>query len=215
MLMTITNKLAFMVTLLFSLTVHEWAHARSALALGDDTAQRQGRCTLMPLPHIDLIGTILLPLLGAPFGWAKPVPVNPVRFNRTVTLRAGMMLTSLAGPAANIGLAGTGVLLLVLIVHLLPAVASAVPELRGLLLTMVQLNVVLALFNLLPIPPLDGSRLADFLMPDRLRPYWEAIYNRAPIAFMLLVVVLLSTGIPIFAIPLGMTRRMLAALGVW
>ena len=79
---------------ILSLTVHEWSHAWSAKMLGDDTAERQGRLTLNPLVHIDPIGTILLPLLGVPFGWAKPVPVNPLRFKRSVSMRTGMAIVA-------------------------------------------------------------------------------------------------------------------------
>ena len=81
----------WLIPLLLSLTVHEWAHAYSAYRLGDDTAARQGRLTLNPIPHIDPFGTILCPLLGIPFGWAKPVPVVPTRFRREVTMRTGMI----------------------------------------------------------------------------------------------------------------------------
>jgi Zn-dependent protease len=76
------ERLAIFIPLLLSLSVHEWAHARVALMLGDDTAARMGRCTFSPLAHIDIVGTVLLPLMGAPLGWAKPVPVNPLRFDR-------------------------------------------------------------------------------------------------------------------------------------
>src|SRR5689334_23219884 len=95
----------YLIPLILSLTVHEWAHAYSAFRLGDDTASRQGRLTLNPIPHIDPIGTILCPLLGIPFGWAKPVPVNPLRFNRGVSMRTGMMITAAAGPLSNLVLA--------------------------------------------------------------------------------------------------------------
>src|SRR5580698_8792478 len=95
----------YLIPLILSLTVHEWAHAYSAFRLGDDTAARQGRLTLNPIPHIDPFGTILCPLLGIPFGWAKPVPVNPVRFNREISMRAGMMITAAAGPLSNLVLA--------------------------------------------------------------------------------------------------------------
>src|SRR5271157_1843260 len=101
---TILARLTFLVPLILSLSVHEWAHAWAAWRLGDDTARLLGRMTLNPLAHIDPLGTVLLPLLGVPFGWAKPVPVNPLRF-RGVSMSIGMLLTAAAGPISNIVLA--------------------------------------------------------------------------------------------------------------
>ena len=95
--------LVILPVLLLSLTVHEYAHAWAARRLGDDTAERMGRYTLNPLAHIDPIGTFLLPVFtNIPFGWAKPVPVNPARFRQGVNMGKGMMFTSLAGPASNV-----------------------------------------------------------------------------------------------------------------
>src|SRR4051812_7061061 len=90
-----------LIPLVLSLTVHEFSHAWSAWLLGDDTAALQGRMTLNPIVHIDPVGTFLLPLLGIPFGWAKPVPVNPLRFTRRFSMSTGMMITAVAGPASN------------------------------------------------------------------------------------------------------------------
>jgi Zn-dependent protease len=213
-MLEIGQRLMIFVPLLLSLTVHEWAHARAAMSLGDYTAEEQGRCTLLPFPHIDIVGTVILPLLGVPFGWAKPVPVNPLRFTRAATMRRGMMLTSIAGPLANAGLALTSVLLLVVMVRLIPGIATAVPELRRLLVIMVKLNVVLALFNLLPIPPLDGSRVADYLMPASLRPHWESVYGAGPYMLIGLVLFLSVSGVSIFAVPLYHVHRILLVLGV-
>ena len=98
----ILGRILLFIPLLLSLTVHEWAHAWSASLLGDKTAESQGRLTLNPLAHMDLIGTVMLPLLGVPFGWAKPVPVNPARFNRKISMAKGMLLTAAAGPASNV-----------------------------------------------------------------------------------------------------------------
>lgn len=158
---------------ILSLSVHEWAHAWSAYRLGDDTASRQGRLTLNPAAHIDPLGTIILPLLGFPIGWAKPVPVNPLRFRREVTMKTGMMITAVAGPFSNALIAIISAVLLGLLYrfHLQHLAAGAV---LMLLKASIFLNIGLFLFNLLPIPPLDGSRVADGLMPYRLRPQWEA-----------------------------------------
>ena len=97
-LVRVTN----LVPLVLSLSVHEWAHALAATALGDTTAKDQGRLTLNPVAHVDLVGTIALPLLGIPFGWAKPVPVEPTRFRRDVSMNGGMLVTALAGPLSNL-----------------------------------------------------------------------------------------------------------------
>jgi Zn-dependent protease len=182
----LVDRAALLLVLLLSLSVHEFAHAWSAFRLGDDTAARMGRLTLNPLVHADILGTIILPLLGIPFGWAKPVPVNPARFRRDVRMGTGMMITASAGPIAN-------VLLALLCAVLIGAAARFVPALvaRGtpggdLLERMIGLNVVLALFNLIPVPPLDGSRIVDGLLPHRFRPAWESFARLGP--FLLLAV---------------------------
>lgn len=165
-------RLLYLPVSILSLSVHEWAHAWSAYKLGDDTAARHGRLTLSPMAHIDPLGTIALPLLGFPLGWAKPVPVNPLRFRREVTMKAGMMVTAAAGPLSNLIIAVVCSVLLALLFRFnLTHLGS-----RGVLVlldVLIRMNVGLAIFNLLPIPPLDGSRVADGLMPYRLRPQWE------------------------------------------
>jgi Zn-dependent protease len=185
--------------LLLSLSVHEWAHARAAFALGDDTAARQGRLTLNPIAHIDLIGTVVLPLMGVPFGWAKPVPVNPTRFTRRISMRAGMMVTAAAGPLSNVALALIATLSLMLIRFLAP---NLLFEMRGLLPFFTQaiiVNLALAAFNLLPLFPLDGSRIVEGLVPYRFRANWEKFAQISP--FVLLVV---AFGLPYIGInPFG------------
>jgi len=159
----------YFVPMVLSLTVHECAHALSAHWLGDDTAKERGRLTLNPLPHIDPIGTLLLPALlvasgGGIFGWATPTPINPARFRRTVSLRLGISLTAVAGPVSNLVLGLVSGILYALLQHagLLSAPASS------LLVAMMSINAALAIFNLLPIPPLDGSRVVFGLLPRRL-----------------------------------------------
>jgi Zn-dependent protease len=153
-----------LVPMILSLSVHEFAHAAAASLLGDDTAERQGRFTLNPISHIDPIGTLLLPALlvmsgsGIFFGWAKPVPFNPVQFNRKIRMKHGILLTAIAGPLSNLVLAVLSALLL--------AVLPAADASSALLHTMVYLNVALFFFNMLPVPPLDGSKVAFGLLPD-------------------------------------------------
>jgi Zn-dependent protease len=179
------------VPLILSLAVHEFAHAWSAYRLGDDTAARAGRLTLNPFAHADLLGTIILPLLGVPFGWAKPVPVDPRKFRSDVRMGTGMAITASAGPIANIVLAVSVTTLFALLARFAPRFLQAENGVQELLVTAIFLNVNLALFNLIPIPPLDGSRIVDGLMPFRLRPQWERLMAFSP---FLLIAVFLFAG---------------------
>ena len=165
---------------ILSLSFHEFAHAWSASRLGDDTAAREGRLTLNPLAHIDFIGTLLLPLLGVPFGWAKPVPVNPARFRRDVTMGRGMAITASAGPLSNVLLAVVSAALLGLGVRFAPDLVSRESPARFFLHAMLQMNVGLAIFNMLPVPPLDGSRIVAWLLPYRLQQQWHQLEQLAP-----------------------------------
>lgn len=209
---------ALLIPMILSLSVHEFAHAWSASRLGDDTAERMGRLTLNPVPHIDPFGTILLPLVammspGVPFfGWAKPVPVDPSRFRRGVNMAAGMALTALAGPLSNLLLAIVCVVLYGLGAryHLL----EAQPAVVFLLDRMISLNIVLAIFNLIPIPPLDGSRVIDWLVPYRHRAAWETITRFAP--FLLIAVFIFAPYVlagPVSAMNSLLDRLLLAVAG--
>jgi Zn-dependent protease len=179
------------VPLILSLAVHEYAHAWSAYRLGDDTAARAGRLTLNPFAHADLFGTIILPLLGIPFGWAKPVPVDPKRFRRNIGMGTGMAITASAGPIANIVLAVAVTTIFSLLARFQPEVLQADNGIQELLVTAIYLNVNLALFNLIPVPPLDGSRIVDGFMPFRFRPQWERLMAFSP---FLLVAVFIFAG---------------------
>jgi Zn-dependent protease len=184
-------RVMFLIPSLLSLSVHEWAHAWAALKLGDDTALRNGRLTLNPIAHIDPLGTLLLPLLGVPFGWAKPVPVNPLRFNRSVSMRTGMAITAAAGPISNFVLVVLCTVVLGLWLRARPDEAIVPGAGVFLLLRGITLNLSLGLFNLLPVPPLDGSRIAHRFIAHRFPRFWDALERHSRV---MLVVAFLAAG---------------------
>ena len=197
----LTERLLILIPLWLSLSVHEWAHARAAFHLGDDTAALLGRMTVNPLAHIDPIGTLLLPLLGVPFGWAKPVPVQPHRFYPHVKMRTGMMLVAIAGPISNLCQAAICMVLLAVVARFRPELLLPGQGVGHFLIMMIFLNVILAAFNALPIPPLDGSRVADALMPQVLRPAWEGFCRLGPLALAAVILVPMISGISLFYWP--------------
>jgi Zn-dependent protease len=183
------------VPVILAITLHEAAHGYAALALGDDTARKMGRLSLNPIRHIDPVGTLLLPgalVLGQVltlghisflFGWAKPVPISAWRIRDP---RRGMALVAAAGPAANFVLAWLGALAM----HGLPYLsdAGALIAETG-LETFILSNLILGLFNLLPIPPLDGGRIVVGVLPERMAAAWARL-ERAGIVIVLLLVFL-------------------------
>jgi Zn-dependent protease len=196
--------------LLLSLSIHEWAHARTAFQLGDDTAMRLGRMTLNPLAHIDPVGTLLLPLLGVPFGWAKPVPIEPLRFYKGVSLRSGVALVAVAGPLSNLMLAFGSMVALALLGHFGPALVVEGTPARGLLESLVLLNLLLACFNMLPFPPLDGSRVVDAVVPPRLGPTWRQLNRMGPVALVLVIVAPFFLGVSIFSVPIRWAQSLVS-----
>lgn len=198
----IPNLLIYMVVLLFAISAHEAAHAWMSNQFGDDTARLLGRITLNPVAHIDPIGTLLLPIAGFVFaqmgspiafiGWGKPTPVNPLRWrNKNVA----NVMVSIAGILANLLIAVVSLLIIKVLQYsrlLEPGAAlSAVEEpLSIFLLRALFLNVGLAFFNLLPIPPLDGSKVLWTILPDSAKPALEALER---FGFILLLVVM-QTG---------------------
>lgn len=173
--------------LLIAITVHEVAHGYTAFLLGDRTAYMRGRLTLNPVSHLDPLGALMLFLVG--FGWAKPVPVSPYNFRDP---RRGMLLVSVAGPASNIALAAliaipirAGLFPLAALGHMLNV------WILNLMLITIMLNLALAVFNLLPVPPLDGSKILAGLVPT---------YYHQKLAFLdtyghLILILLLLTGL--------------------
>lgn len=153
------------IILLFSIIIHEVSHGLAALRLGDDTAEKMGRLTLNPLKHLDPIGSVFLPLMliimhsGFIFGWAKPVPYNPLNLKMP---RRDSAILAFAGPLANFSLA----LIFGLVIRIIDT-TSVLVSLMPFLMFIVWINLILAVFNLVPIPPLDGSKILFYLFPSR------------------------------------------------
>ena len=190
--LTLIQRIAiWLLPVIFAITVHEVAHGWMAKQYGDKTAEKQGRLTLNPLKHIDILGTIIIPGLllitftGFIFGWAKPVPVDARNFKNP---KKDMMMVALAGPLSNLlmaigwaGLARIGIAIDMEAISM-PLIYSGVAG--------ISINLVLALINMLPIPPLDGSRIVSGLLPD----YWAWQFNKLERFGFIILLILLATN---------------------
>ena len=177
--------------IIIAMTVHEWAHARVAYGLGDYTPRLQGRLTLNPLAHVDPIGLAML--LFVHFGWAKPVQINPMNFSNP---RRDDILVSLAGPASNLITAFVALIILVVMVKL------DLPMSEGLLIVfdlIIRYNINFAIFNMLPIPPLDGSHILRNLLPYELARQYESLERYS---FIFLIIILATPILSYVFIPL-------------
>lgn len=200
--------------LFFSIIIHEFSHGWMALWHGDDTAERAGRLTLNPIPHVDVFGTLLLPTLcvlgGTPvFGWAKPVPVN----SRNLQGKRAMVKVSAVGPLSNLALA----VIAGLAFRLSFTFAESAPQLQstvaGALRFGVVLNVYLAAFNLVPVAPLDGSQVLSGLLPRRLAHKYD---QHAPYGFLIILFLLMSRTLSAILYPfVSFFLNLLAGLGLF
>lgn len=188
------------------ITIHEAAHAYSALKLGDDTAQREGRVTLNPLSHLDLLGSMMLFFAG--FGWGRPTPV------RLDKLRGGVLgpvAVAFAGPASNI--------LIVAVCSVLFAAAFAIPALQNevyvlFVAAVAYINALLFVFNLIPIPPLDGSKIVFAFLPRSLDPLVRTMNQYGPFILLGLVIVSIWAGLPLLSILLTPVVPILNLFGI-
>ncbi len=199
---------------LFAITVHEASHGWAAAKMGDHTAQSLGRVSLNPVVHIDLIGTVLLPLVliiaGQPaFGWAKPVPVNPYNLRHP---RRDHLWISFAGPIANLLAAAASAVLFLSVKAWLGGMAVSSPlakpvvALANILLAAFTINMILAVFNLIPIPPLDGSGILSGLLSDSA----AAKYDRLrPYGFLLIIALAYTRILNFIYWPIGILRNFL------
>jgi len=199
--------LIYVFVLLISVALHEFGHAIMADTLGDDTPRRQGRVTLNPLAHADLVGTLLLPLIGSiygaatgrggGFGWGKPVEWQPHRIRRKISMSTAKILVAIAGPAMNVLLATVIAVshAILLSVHVL----TVTSEVSAILFFAVKVNFVLFFFNLLPVPPLDGGHVAQSFTPYRHRDKFDSFAKYSP--FIVLGVMLIPQVQVVFSWP--------------
>ena len=181
---TILMYLMRAIVMLVAIPVHEAAHAYVSAKLGDTTAKDYGRLTLNPVAHFDLMGALCMILAGV--GWAKPVPTNPMRFKNP---KRGMALTAAAGPVSNVLLAFLSIIVYKLVFYMAPLQVTTWQFVLLLLNYMASINITLAVFNLLPIPPFDGSRIVNVFLPQRL--YFKIMqYERYIFIGMFLMLVL-------------------------
>ena len=170
--------------LLIAVTFHEYAHAFVADKLGDDTPRRQGRLTLNPLAHLDPYGTFLMIFAG--FGWGKPVEINPINFNRKVSMKGGSALVSIAGPLMNFILAIICAIIYGILLRTSIVYSKTGEIIMEIILYTMSMNIGLGVFNLIPLPPLDGSKVLLALLPSRAQEWHE---NNQHILYIIFLVI--------------------------
>ena len=190
------------VPFVMAVVFHEYAHGLAAKRFGDTTAKDAGRLTLNPIPHMDPIGTVLFPLINMLsgmnllFGWAKPVPIDPRRFSK---YRPGLFWVSFAGPGMNFILATASAVVFCSIQRWMPRDFFLYEPLSAMTYVSITLNYALGIFNLIPLPPLDGSKMIESFLPTRLAVKYEKI---APYSFFILIGLLLLGAFTILSYPI-------------
>jgi Zn-dependent protease len=195
---------AFLLGLVIGITVHEASHATSAYLLGDDTAYRDGRVTLNPLSHLDLLGSMMLLLAG--FGWGRPTPVVPSKLRGGVF---GPVAVALAGPISNLL-----IVVLCAALYLLPPFRDPGGYLFILVVMVAFTNALLFVFNLIPIPPLDGSKVIFPFLPRALDGFVDFMNQYGPMILLGLILVSFVTKLPVLSILLAPVRPLLTLLGL-
>jgi Zn-dependent protease len=195
---------AFLLGLVIGITVHEASHATSAYLLGDDTAYREGRVTLNPISHLDLLGSMMLLLAG--FGWGRPTPVVPSKLRGGVF---GPVAVALAGPVSNLLIVAVCAAL-----YLLPPFREQGGYLFILVVMVAFTNALLFVFNLIPIPPLDGSKMIFPFLPRALDGFVDFMNQYGPMILLGLILVSLVTNLPIFGILLAPVLPLLTLFGL-
>ena len=182
--------------ILLALSFHEYAHGWMAYRLGDPTAKHEGRLTMNPLAHLDPLGTMMIIIVH--FGWAKPVPVNPMNLRDP---KKDMLWIALAGPVSNVIMAaGLGLILRIMIGMGMRVDGSFLGYFQYMLYFAVMINLVLAIFNMIPIPPLDGSKILFGLLPTEYEESFLRFQQFGPMVLLGLVVINSYFGIPIFSV---------------
>ena len=177
--------IAFLIVILVCLPIHEIGHAWAAVKLGDNLPLYQGRYTLNPARHLDVFGTLLLALVG--FGWAKPVQFNPYALRKAPNMRAGIFGVAAAGPLMNVLLALVAAVPFRLGLVSVSGILQSQP-LAVILYTLLSINLVLAVFNLIPVPPLDGSRILAMLLPMQYENVMATLTQYGPFILLFMII---------------------------